>query len=369
MARGRAQKTLNMIDAAYDILAEIQPATVRAVCYRLFVARLIENMSKGETDKVSRMLTIAREEDKIPWEWIVDETREAESIPSWNNMADYGEAVLRSYRKNFWSMQSERLEVWSEKGTVRGTLGPILDEFAVTFRVMHGFSSATVIKNVADETGGLDCPLRVLYVGDHDPSGMCMSERDLPERLGRYGAYVDLIRTALVMPEDEDLPSFEAATKRGDPNYRWYVSHYGQDCWEVDALSPPILRSRVRAAIEGFIDREAWDQCAKVEKVERESLQSFARKFGPVVATAGIGSAESLGVPSLYRAGDEQIQASPNLPSEPLVLVTPEIVALAAKVLDCGNYGEFALETRERHGYISAESFEYIKARAAEAED
>ena len=145
--------------------------------------------------------------------------------------------------ENFWSMQSERLEVWSEKGTVRGTLGPVLDEFAVTFRVMHGFSSATVIKNVADETGDLDCPLRVLYVGDHDPSGMCMSERDLPERLDRYGANVDLIRTALMMPEDEDLPSFEAATKRGDPNYRWYVSHYGQSCWEVDALSPPILRA------------------------------------------------------------------------------------------------------------------------------
>ena len=58
------------------------------------------------------MLTIAREEDKIPWEWIVDETREPECIPAWNNMADYGEAVLRfDIGKDFWSMQSERLEV------------------------------------------------------------------------------------------------------------------------------------------------------------------------------------------------------------------------------------------------------------------
>ena len=55
-----SQKTLNMIDAAYDILAEIQPATVRAVCYRLFGARLIENMPKGERDAASAAAASAR---------------------------------------------------------------------------------------------------------------------------------------------------------------------------------------------------------------------------------------------------------------------------------------------------------------------
>ena len=57
----------------------------------------------------------------IPWSHIVDETREAERISGWSNLADYGETVLRSYRKNFWQHQPERVEVWSEKGTVRGT--------------------------------------------------------------------------------------------------------------------------------------------------------------------------------------------------------------------------------------------------------
>ena len=35
--------------------------------------------------------------------------------------------------------------VWSEKGTVRGVLQPVLDDYAVGFRVMHGFSSATTV--------------------------------------------------------------------------------------------------------------------------------------------------------------------------------------------------------------------------------
>ncbi|MDQ2963218.1 MAG: hypothetical protein M3R31_08700 [Pseudomonadota bacterium] len=39
--RGKAQKTIALIYAARRILEEIQPASVRAVCYRLFVAGVI----------------------------------------------------------------------------------------------------------------------------------------------------------------------------------------------------------------------------------------------------------------------------------------------------------------------------------------
>ncbi len=58
--RGKAQKTLNLIDAAAQILCEIQPSTVRAVCYRLFTLGMIESMGKSETNKVSRQLVYAR---------------------------------------------------------------------------------------------------------------------------------------------------------------------------------------------------------------------------------------------------------------------------------------------------------------------
>jgi hypothetical protein len=47
-------------------LSEIQPATVRAVCYKLFVGGLIKSMKKTETNKVSRALVLAREQDEIP---------------------------------------------------------------------------------------------------------------------------------------------------------------------------------------------------------------------------------------------------------------------------------------------------------------
>ena len=44
---------------------------------------------------------------------------------------------------------------------------------------MHGFSSATTVHDIAEDDDGRD--LIVLYVGDFDPSGMFMSEEDLPD--------------------------------------------------------------------------------------------------------------------------------------------------------------------------------------------
>ena len=88
------------------------------------------------------------------------------------------------------------MEVWSEKGTVR-VVAAILDEFAVTFSVKHGFDSATSVHDVALQTEGLERPMRAFYIGDWDPSGLCMSERDLPQRLEEYGANVDLQRIAM----------------------------------------------------------------------------------------------------------------------------------------------------------------------------
>jgi hypothetical protein len=275
--RGLALKSQVLIRTSYEILEQIQPAPVRSVCYQLFNRGIISGMTTGETQKVSRLLVYARENGIIPWEWIVDETRAPERISAWGDLSDYGQAVVRSYRKDFWRHQNDLIEVWSEKGTVRGVLAPILNEFAVTFSVKHGFDSATSINGIADQTRDRDRPLIALYVGDWDPSGLCMSEQDLPKRLAEYGANVFLKRIALTH-EDVNyggLPSFHADTKSKDPRHRWFIESYGNECWELDALPPPILRARVGEAILAHIDMEAWEHCSKVESAELESLRSF----------------------------------------------------------------------------------------------
>jgi hypothetical protein len=135
----------------YEIAATTQPITGRGVGYKLFSKGLIPSMERNEMQRVYRLLKLAREEGTIPWEWIVDETRELERVSSWKDPAQFIRTARRSYRRDFWRDQPDRVEVWSEKGTVRGVLAPVLDEYGVGFRVMHGFSSATTVKDIAND--------------------------------------------------------------------------------------------------------------------------------------------------------------------------------------------------------------------------
>jgi len=290
--RGRSKDTIALVSAMRDILEEIQPATVRAVCYRLFVAGYIPNMGKNSTSKVSRHLVNARENGEIPWDWVVDEHREAEHQPSWDEPGDLIDAAVNHYRKDYWTMQPERVEVWSEKGTVRGTLKPVLNEYGVSLRVMHGYSSATALHEVAQATARNPKPLTVLYVGDWDPSGLNMSECDIPSRIQRYNGSAAITRIALRRDDVESgqLPSFAAASKSNDTRHAWFVRNYGEKCWELDAMSPKALRERVEAAIVQRLDRDAWDHALRVEQAEIESmneaLSSFHDILGEQIATS-----------------------------------------------------------------------------------
>jgi hypothetical protein len=102
-------------------------------------------------------------------------------VATWNDPEEYAECCARDYRRDFWNQQPVRVQVWSEKGTVRGVLQPVLDQYAVGFNAVHGFNSATNAHDAAEDDDGRE--LIVLYVGDYDPSGMYMSEEDLPKRL------------------------------------------------------------------------------------------------------------------------------------------------------------------------------------------
>ena len=152
MGRGRSKQTMALIEASLQILAEEAPTTIRAVCYRLFTRGLIASMSRSETNKVSRILTEARERGEIAWSDIVDETRGVEQVQTWASPDEILDAAVRGYRRDYWDQQPEWVEVWSEKGTVRGILKPVLDRYGIAFRVMHGFASAPVVNDIAEDT-------------------------------------------------------------------------------------------------------------------------------------------------------------------------------------------------------------------------
>jgi hypothetical protein len=275
--RGMGRRSLDLIEAMYTAAKAAHPITGRGIGYKLFTAGLIPSMSRNNMQVVYRLLKEARERGIIPWRWIVDETREVERVPTWADPEACARTVARSYRRDFWNQQPRRVEVWSEKGTVRGVLAPVLDRYAVSFRVMHGFCSATSVYDVSQDGR----QLVVLYVGDYDPSGLYMSEVDLPKRLAEYGGdHVSLVRIALTPSQVVGLPSFPASDKRKDPRFKWFASRNGSHCWELDAMDPNDLRDCVEQEIEGLIEPEAWRRCETVNKAEQESLKNILEQWG-----------------------------------------------------------------------------------------
>jgi hypothetical protein len=277
--RGKSPATLNFYEQIRAIGEVIQPFTVRSMGYQLLSRHLLNTMD--DVDKVSDALVFLREtegftgEPLVPWEWVIDETREPERIMTWTNLVDYRDWALGGYRKDLWLLQDERVEVWSEKATIGGVVRPVLRELGVVFRVMHGFGSATAVHDFAIESQDFDRQVIVFYIGDYDCSGLCMSEVDLPTRFARYGANVDLRRLALTEADCRELgrePAFSVEQKRRDPRYSWFKRNHGDWCWELDALDPRVLRQRVREAIEGVIDKAAWERSKAREEQDLVDL-------------------------------------------------------------------------------------------------
>jgi hypothetical protein len=177
--------------------------------------------------------------------------------------------------------------VISEKGTVRGVLAPVLHKYGVGFRVMHGFTSATSAYDLSQDDDGRE--LVLLYVGDFDPSGMNMSEVDLPARFEKYeGDHIDLRRIAITreqigtsatLPIADQMPSFSVHEKRKDPRYKWFLRNHGDRCWELDAMDPRTLRDCVEKAIKDLIEPEAWARYETNNQAEQESVRTYLKAW------------------------------------------------------------------------------------------
>jgi hypothetical protein len=296
---------LALIEAMATIASAIQPCSVRALAYQLFNRKLIPSMALKYTRKVSELCVIAREEGRLPWEWVTDSTRAEQGVVTWADPVAYASTVQRLYRKDKWQDQPTHVSVWSEKATVEGTIRPVLEKYEVPFQVLHGWSGATPVWDAAQASLRRHRNTLSLYIGDYDPSGMFMSEVDLPKRLARYSSDapvdkgIDLLQARQRLADNRleirrialteadtvmlgEATRFSASSKQRDPRHGWFTQHCGPWCWELDALSPNLLRDRLEGAIVAMLDQEVWDRYVRVEEAEREAVIATCRAWGSI---------------------------------------------------------------------------------------
>jgi len=282
MSQGEWQSTTRIIDAAIEVLADENPMTIRQLFYRLVSAHVIKNQQK-DYHQVIRLMTKARKDGRVDYQWIVDRSRAAYKSHMWQSMSELAGAFERelvSYRSDWWTEQPNYVEIWCEKDTVTGSIEEVRDGYGLRVDANRGFNSTSNLWAGAERLMN-ECErgkhVHILYLGDWDPSGKDM-ERDLEARLLEYMPYGDFeIERVAIFKEDIDeynLPPL--LVKDSDSRTKKFVRQHGKNCVELDALPPDVLRDRLREAIEGHLDTEAWERAQIVEEAQRESNKTVA---------------------------------------------------------------------------------------------
>lgn len=267
---GLHRKTVKLIDAAYEVLGEYYPMTLRQIFYQL-VARHVINNSMSEYQRLSNALVKARQEGIIPFEWIEDRVRRPRVVSMWRGLPDFLETVRHVYRRDIWDSQPQYVEVWLEKDALSGIFEDITREYGVTLVVGRGYNSWSAYKEAADRIREQGKPAIILYFGDFDPSGEDIV-RALGESLPFFGISPKIKKVALTK---EDVINYQLPpdfTKKTDARARKFIEKHGDIAVELDALPLPVLRRKVQEAIKANLDLEALAEVLEIEEQERQSL-------------------------------------------------------------------------------------------------
>lgn len=177
-----------IVRAIVDISREYYNAgytlTLRQLYYQLVSRDVIPNHDKVYA-KISSIKDDCVYSGEVDWECFEDRGRVPKIAYFEDNVADSLTRTLASYRLDRQIGQKNHIEVWTEKDAISSILSRVTNPYTVRLVVNKGYTSSTAIygayKRFAESMNAGN-PVKVLYFGDHDPSGLDMI-RDIRDRL------------------------------------------------------------------------------------------------------------------------------------------------------------------------------------------
>lgn len=285
-----SKKNRILLEKIKEILQEYEQqnikVTLRQLYYQLVARDLIPNKI-SEYAKLSGLLTNARYSEDIEWDAIEDRTRIPDTPNFFRNIKHLIETAKHSYQLDRWKGQKYYVEVWTEKDALSSVIQPITRKYQVTLSVNRGYSSASAMHeafergevNVEEDGMYENREKIILYLGDHDPSGLDM-DRDIKERLEEFGDDdTEVIRIGLTKEQIEQYNPPPNPAKITDPRAKKYIENHGNTSWEVDALRPEILQELIKTKIKGYLDEKKFNEIMEQEEEEIKQVEEFADKL------------------------------------------------------------------------------------------
>ena len=261
--------------------------TLRQLYYQFVARDLIPNTERSYKN-IGNLINKGRLAGMINWNSIVDRTREPRTMPHWSSPDEIIRSSADQYRIDKWYSQPNHVEVWVEKDALIGVIEPICQELDINCFSCRGFTSQSAVWRASNRfTEKLNGHGRekviVLYLGDHDPSGLDM-DRDLQERFWLFEDpeltnRVKLRRIALSMDQIHEYNPPPNPTKLTDSRAKSYIAEHGDSSWELDALNPTVIRDLIKETVGEYRNELLYESFVMKENKERALLSDIAKKI------------------------------------------------------------------------------------------
>jgi hypothetical protein len=282
----RDRRTRAEIDTIRDeivaILKADHPMSLRQVFYQLVTRDAIEKTEEQYQGTVIRLLTELRLNGRVPFPWIVDDSRRSRVTRTFNSIADAARDTARFYRRSALAACSDYIEIWIEKEGLAGVLWDAASDYDVPVIPSKGMPSITQLYESARQIRRAAQARKQTYIyqfGDHDPSGVLIPktiERRLNEFCERFDCRLPIIeRVALT---EEQIAEFNLPTRPTKREGNRHADAFAGDSVELDALPAAELRQMVRECIEKHITSEELNALRTAEESERKLLEAWANQ-------------------------------------------------------------------------------------------
>lgn len=282
------KKTLEIIHEADRIVTEYKAqghkVTVRQLWYQFVthqpLSEYFENTPKNNK-KFREHIKHARLCGLLDWHQITDRGRPLYGPEHWNDPRHLIEEANEKYAIDKWEDQPLRIEVWIEKGALRGLIAPVCNELDLDHFSGGGFTSTTTVWEASErirdyQDKGQQCV--ILHLADHDPSGLDMT-RDIEDRLLTFCVTPEVRRIALTRDQVEALQPAPNPVKMKDSRAPDYIRQHGYESWELDALPPAYMSDLIRDEVALLRDDDLYSQRKSLEERHRQQLATVVSEF------------------------------------------------------------------------------------------
>ncbi len=280
--RNNSLKLIELLNKIlYDYEEHGYKLTLRQAYYQLVARDLIPNTEKSYKN-IGNLVNDARLAGIIDWDVIVDRTRNVRRNSHWNRPQDVIDSAVMSFALDKWENQPEYIEVWVEKDALIDIVGQVCEPLDVPYFSCRGYTSQTAMQDAAQRMNrqklkGKNC--HIIHLGDHDPSGIDMS-RDILERTNElFGAEVELRRIALTMNQVETYNLPPNPAKETDKRSKAYITKFGNESWELDALEPTVISRLITNNILSFRDDKLYQEVCQKEAAGKAELNLILNNY------------------------------------------------------------------------------------------